>query len=155
VEWTRLEPQEFMANTLGWAESIRSEGAVREPYDLPSALVHEADIGAVAATALLEDGHVGQAYNLTGPATFTPSERLAVLGDALGRSLSFVPITHQAAIDRLVAVGVGQAEADYVVGWYADNDAPSRTVVDTVEQVLGRPPRTFHQWVEEHLDRFG
>ncbi|MFC7590639.1 SDR family oxidoreductase [Nonomuraea antimicrobica] len=26
VEWTRLEAQEFMCNTLAWAESIRAEG---------------------------------------------------------------------------------------------------------------------------------
>ncbi|MEV4086826.1 NAD(P)H-binding protein, partial [Nonomuraea fuscirosea] len=56
VRWTRLEPQEFMSNALTWADSIRAEGVVREPYDHPGALVHEADIGAVAAVALLDDG---------------------------------------------------------------------------------------------------
>ncbi|OLT03384.1 hypothetical protein BJF90_26125 [Pseudonocardia sp. CNS-004] len=59
VEWTRLEPQEFMSNTLTWVESIRAEGVVREPYDIPGAVVHEADIAAVAAVALLDGGHSG------------------------------------------------------------------------------------------------
>lgn len=154
VQWTRLEPQEFMSNTLTWIDSVRSEGVVREPYDFPSALVHEADIGAVAATALLEDGHAGRAYNLTGPESLTPRERIAALSRAIGRDITFVPITHEQAVDRLTATGVSQADAEYVVGWYAAPSKESTTVVDTIEQVTGRPARTFEQWVAEHAERF-
>ncbi|MFD7631479.1 NmrA family NAD(P)-binding protein [Streptomyces sp. NPDC059851] len=154
VEWTRLEPQEFMSNTSNWADSVRSEGVVREPYDFPSALVHEADIAAVAAVALLEDGHVGWAYNLTGPEALTPRERIAVLSKAIGREVGFVPITHEQAVERLTATGVSRADAEYVVGWYARPTEDSTTVVDTVERVTGRPARTFGQWVDEHVDRF-
>jgi uncharacterized protein YbjT (DUF2867 family) len=154
VEWTRLEPQEFMSNTLNWIESVRSEGIVREPYDFPSALVHEADIAAVAAVALLDDGHAGRAYNLTGPEPLTPRERIAILSRAIRRDIVFAPITHEQAVDRLMATGVSRADADYVVGWYAAPDDASTTVVDTVEQVTGRPARTFAQWAAEHAGRF-
>ncbi|TDC21404.1 NAD-dependent epimerase/dehydratase family protein [Streptomyces sp. 8K308] len=152
--WTRLEAQEFMSNTLTWADSIRAEGVVREPYDHPSALVHEADIGAVAATALLDDGHAGNAYNLTGPESLTTSERVALLSRALGRDIDFVRITHEQAVDRLMSTGVSRADAEYVVGWYAEPPAEATTVADTVERVTGRPARTFAQWVAEHADRF-
>ncbi|MFF5110553.1 NmrA family NAD(P)-binding protein [Streptosporangium sp. NPDC000509] len=154
VEWTRLEAQEFMSNTLTWAESIRAEGVVREPYDLPSALVHEADIAAVAAVALLDDGHTGQAYNLTGPDPLTPSERVAILSRTLRRDIAFEPMTHEQAIDRLTATGVSRKDAEYVVGWYAESSDSSKTVDDTVVRVTGRPARTYTQWVDEHADRF-
>ncbi|SPE62201.1 NAD(P)H azoreductase [Streptomyces netropsis] len=154
VQWTRLEPQEFMSNTLTWVDSIRTEGIVREPYDLPSALVHEADIGAVAAVALLDDGHAGRAYNLTGPQPLTPRERIAILSRTIRRGIDFAPITHEQAVDRLMATGVSRADAEYVVGWYAAPGDDATTVVDTVEQVTGRPPRTFTQWAAEHAERF-
>ncbi|MFJ8085877.1 NmrA family NAD(P)-binding protein [Streptomyces sp. NPDC096205] len=154
VTWTRLEPQEFMSNTLTWTDSVRDEGVVREPYDLPSALVHEADIAAVAAVALLEDGHAGRAYNLTGPEALTPRERVAMLSRAVGRELSFVPLTHEQAVERLMATGVSRADADYVIGWYASPPEEAATVVDTVERLTGRPARTFAQWLAEHADRF-
>ncbi|RDI51091.1 NmrA family NAD(P)-binding protein [Nocardia mexicana] len=154
VEWTRLEPQEFMSNTLTWAESIRSEGVVREPYDFPSALVHEADIAAVAAAALLDDGHSGRAYNLTGPESLTPRERIAMLSRTVDRDIAFVPITHEQAVDRLIASGVSRADADYVIGWYSAPGEDSMTVVDTVERVTGRPARTFAHWLAEHAERF-
>lgn len=154
VEWTRLEPQEFMSNTLTWIESIRAEGVVREPYDLPSALVHEADIGAVAGAALLDEGHAGRAYNLTGPESLTPRERIAVLARAIRRDIAFLPITHEQAVARLTAAGVPREDADYVIGWYAAASEDSRTVVDTVERLTGRPARTFAQWAAEHATRF-
>ncbi|MEU8385105.1 NAD(P)H-binding protein, partial [Streptosporangium sp. NPDC048865] len=60
VEWTRLQPVDFMANTLAWAPAIRTEGEVREPFaDVPGGLVDEADVGAVATTVLVRGGHAG------------------------------------------------------------------------------------------------
>ena len=33
LEWTQLQPLEFMANTLSdWAEPLRTRGVIREPY---------------------------------------------------------------------------------------------------------------------------
>ncbi|MFD7657821.1 NmrA family NAD(P)-binding protein [Actinosynnema sp. NPDC059797] len=154
VEWTRLEAQEFMSNTLTWAGSIRAEGVVREPHDSPSALVHEADIAAVAVAALLDDGHAGRAYNLTGPQPLTPRERIAVLSRALGRDIAFERITHEQAVDRLTATGVPRPDAEYVIGWHASPPPEAVAVDGTVEEVLGRPARTFAQWVAEHADRF-
>ncbi|WP_326557687.1 hypothetical protein [Micromonospora sp. NBC_01796] len=53
-----------------------------------------------------------------------------------------------------MATGVSREDAEYVVGWYAASSDASTTVVDTVEQVTGRPARTFAQWVAEHAERF-
>ncbi|WP_327093607.1 NmrA family NAD(P)-binding protein [Nocardia vinacea] len=154
VAWTRLEPQEFMSNALTWVDSIRDEAVVREPFDFPSAIVHEADLGAVAATALIEDGHAGRAYNLNGPQALTTRERVAMLADALGRDLAFEQISNEQAVERLRQQGVSRADAEYVVGWYADPPESARTPDGTVERILGRPARTFAEWVAEHKNRF-
>jgi hypothetical protein len=108
----------------------------------------------VAAIALLDDGHSGRAYNLTGPEPLTPRERIALLSRATGRDIAFVPITHEQAVDRLAATGVSRADAEFVIGWYADPGAAAVTVDPTVERVTGRAARTFDEWVAEHLDRF-
>ncbi|WP_454195315.1 NmrA family NAD(P)-binding protein [Nocardia sp. Marseille-Q1738] len=154
VAWTRLEPQEFMSNALTWVDSIRAEAVVREPFDLPSAVVHPADLGAVAATALIEDGHAGRAYNLTGPQALTTSERVAMVADALGRDLAFEQISYEQAIERLQQTGVSRADAEYVVGWHADPPESARTPDGTLERILGRPAHTFAEWVTEHKDHF-
>jgi uncharacterized protein YbjT (DUF2867 family) len=154
VAWTRLEPQEFMANALTWAESVRAEGVVREPFDLPSAVVHEGDLGAVTAIAHTEDGHAGRAYNLNGPEALTTGERVALLAGALGRDIAFEQIGRERAIERMLREGVSRADAEYVVGWHADPPPEARIPDGTVERILGRPARTFADWLREHTERF-
>ncbi|MFJ8961818.1 hypothetical protein ACIRG5_20760 [Lentzea sp. NPDC102401] len=62
---------------------------VREPFAYArSALVHEGDIGAVAAAVLVRGGHGGRACTLTGPEALSVPEQVAVVGsveDVLGR----------------------------------------------------------------------
>jgi uncharacterized protein YbjT (DUF2867 family) len=52
------------------------------------------DIAAVASAALLEDGHVGKAYELTGPETVTRAERVRLIGEALGRDIAEWAVKH-------------------------------------------------------------
>jgi uncharacterized protein YbjT (DUF2867 family) len=46
-----------------------------------------ADIAAVAALALTEDGHQGREYALTGDEAFTVTEQVRVLAEAIGRDI--------------------------------------------------------------------
>jgi hypothetical protein len=71
----------------------------------------------------------------------------------VSRITPYSPITHEQAVDRLVATGVPRADAEHVVGWYAAPSDSSTTVVDT-QQVTGHAARTFAQWAAEHAERF-
>ncbi|MBB5953526.1 uncharacterized protein YbjT (DUF2867 family) [Saccharothrix tamanrassetensis] len=167
LEWTQLRPGEFMANTLAdWGPPLRADGVIREPHgDRPSAPVHEADIAAVAATALTGEGHHGKTYPLTGPELLTPRVKLRHLADATGRDLVFEELTpeqaralwteHPPALQIFRIAPGGPAEkADFVLRLYGDIPAEGRTLTDTVERVTGRPARTFAQWATEHADAF-
>ncbi|MEV8441934.1 NAD(P)H-binding protein [Actinosynnema sp. NPDC051121] len=167
LEWTQLRPLEFMANTLAdWGPPLRADGVIREPHgDRRSALVHEADIAAVAATALTTDGHAGQTYTLTGPEALSPRDKVRHLADATGRDLRFEELTpHQARelwtahppslqLYR-VAPGGPEEKADFVLTLYGNVPESGSTVSDTVERVTGRPARTFAEWAAEHADAF-
>lgn len=90
MAWTILRPYEFMSNTARWAEQLRAGDVVRAPFANTSvAVIDPRDIGAVAATALLEEGHAGKSYRLSGPQSLLPEERVRILGAALGRKLRF------------------------------------------------------------------
>jgi uncharacterized protein YbjT (DUF2867 family) len=153
--WTTLQPQEFMSNALLWTGSIKDEGVVREPFGATrSAMIHEADIGAVAARTLTEDGHAGKEYVMTGPEILDMPRKLAVLGEALGRDIRFVELTERQARERMRQGGASQEAIDHVIGWYADPPEEAYTVTDTVERILGRPARTFAQWARENAGAF-
>ncbi len=155
LEWTHLQPVEFMANTLHWAESIRAEGVVREAFGgRLSAMIHEADIGAVAATVLSEEGHAGKTYTLTGPEALTPPQMVHTIGAAIGRDLQFVELTEAQARARWRASGYPDEAIEFFVFVQRDTPPVGYTVVPTVERVTGRPARTFAQWAAEHAGAF-
>jgi uncharacterized protein YbjT (DUF2867 family) len=155
LEWTQLQPVEFMSNALLWADSIRSEGVVREPFpNNLNAMIHEADIGAVAAKALVEEGHAGKTYTLTGPEALTIPDKIRIISDAIGRDIRFIELTKEQARERLIKSGVDDDMADHVIGWYENPPKHAYTVVPTVEEITGRSARTFTQWASEHIADF-
>ncbi|MEV6859840.1 NmrA family NAD(P)-binding protein [Streptosporangium subroseum] len=173
LEWTHLKPIEFMSNTLAdWGERLRADGVIREPYgDRKGASVHESDIGAVAATALTEDGHAGKAYTITGPEVLTPRDKIRILGEATGRDLRFEELTPDQTRKQWVEEGrppemllfkvfgdnpeIGYRErVEFLLRVYGSDNKLGSTVTDVVEKVTGRPARTFAQWATEHADDF-
>jgi uncharacterized protein YbjT (DUF2867 family) len=154
VAWTHLEPGEFMSNALDWAEEIRTEGAVRDAHpDATNAPIDMRDIAAVAAVALLSDGHEGRSYPLTGPESLTRAQWVAAIGAALGREVPFVELTQEEAIARKAA-HMGEENARWYVEGRAQLVEHPQRANRTVEEVLGRPATTFAQWARDNVDAF-
>lgn len=167
-EWTHLRPGEFASNTLRmWGPSIRAERVVRHHQpDWRGLPMHEADIAAVGVAALLEDGHHGKAYDLTGPARVSPREQVRMIGDALGEEVRLEVVTPEEARDILKSLGGWAAEnADFLTGFedYSPAEIPDHTPEEwdemikplpTVEEVLGRPARTYAEWARDHVGGF-
>ncbi|SDM06422.1 NAD(P)H-binding protein [Nonomuraea jiangxiensis] len=150
LAWTFLRPAAFMSNTLRWLPQLRAGDVVRDAFgDVPIASIDPADIAAVAALALLEPGHEGRAYSLTGPQALLPAARVRILGRALGRDLRFEALSDEDAWAEMSAT----TPVEYVkafFSFYRDHTIDETTVHPTVEQLTGRPPRTFDQWVTTH-----
>lgn len=155
VDWTVLMPVEFMANALEWAAGITATGEVREPFvSRLSAMVHEGDIGAVAAVALTEEGHAGQEYMITGPEVLTVGDKVKTLAAAVGRKIALVELTEEEAVAQWRAAHLTQDVIDFLLEAYGNTPEVGRTVSGTVEKVTGRPARTFAQWTAEHAGAF-
>ncbi|GAA3141833.1 NAD(P)H-binding protein [Planomonospora alba] len=170
LEWTHVRPCGFMTNMLQlWAPSIRAERVVRYPFaDEPMNLIHEADIAAVAVAALLRGGHHGKAYTVTGPGLVTVREQVAAIGAALGEEVRYEEVSRERARELLKAQGGFAAEsADLMLGFveyggedpegggYADQDwSALMRVWPDVEQVTGRPPRSYAAWARDHVSDF-
>ncbi|MER7083017.1 SDR family oxidoreductase [Saccharopolyspora kobensis] len=155
LEWTHLVPVEFMSNALEWADSVRAGGVIREPYpEAASAMVHPADIAAVAMAALTTDGHSGQEYWLTGPEALTVPEKVRVLGAALGRELRYVEQSEAEAVEQWRAAGFTAEEIGFFQQMRKDPPIDGRTVLPTVQEVTGHPARTFASWAQENAEAF-
>ncbi|UNO38625.1 NAD(P)H-binding protein [Streptomyces sp. MST-110588] len=157
LRWTRLRPSTFAANTLWWAGQVRGGDVVEGAYGgVPMALLHEADIAAVAVRALTGDGHAGQTYVLTGPEILTQVEQVHIIGEVLGRPLRWRELPRQAAKARLLADDdFPDSFADTLLDGYAGMlTAPPPVLTSTVEAVTGTPARTYRDWVADHAADF-
>jgi uncharacterized protein YbjT (DUF2867 family) len=150
LAWSVLRPSAFMSNTLEWVPQLRAGDLVRAPFaGVRAATVDPADIAAVAALALLDPGHGGQTYRLTGPEALLPPDRVAVLAEVLGRPLRFAGQRDDDARAEMSA----SMPAEYVdafFSFYVEGTLDESPVLPTVAELTGRPARTFRQWAEAH-----
>jgi uncharacterized protein YbjT (DUF2867 family) len=154
---TLLRPGGFMTNALDWVPTIHKGGYVLDPVGPGRyAPIDPADIAAVAALALTEDGHQGKEYVLTGDETFTVTEQVRIIADAIGRDIEVREVATPAeAVQSRFPNGAPQALADAITEGFTLMRADTigfRT--DTVQQLLGRRPRTFADWCARHAKEF-
>ena len=147
LEWTILRCADFAANTLVWAPQIRASCVVRGAYgDAATSTIHEWDVGAVAARALVNAEHGGRSYVLTGPQSLTQRDKVRLIGQAIGIPLSWQEISPQQVRRAMIAQDLPEEVPDRLLGYMADRVHQPGPRSTAVEQILGRPARTFAEW---------
>ncbi|WP_327141749.1 SDR family oxidoreductase [Nocardia sp. NBC_01327] len=156
IDWTMVRPLGFMSNALHWAPGIRAVDTVRAPYGQGRiAVVDPEDIAAVAVAALTETGHAGRIYTLSGPQALAPGEQTGILAEVLGRPLRYEEISAAEAHTALLGFGVAPDMADAIMSLRATALESFTSVVHpSVEEVTGRPPRSFAEWATAHRAEF-
>jgi uncharacterized protein YbjT (DUF2867 family) len=153
--WTFLRPTGFAANTLMWADQIRSYGVVRWPYGAAArSLVHEHDLAAVAVRVLTEDRHAGQRYLLTGPEVVTQAEQVHIIGEVTGRPVRWEELAPEEARRELLAAWGDPSFVDSALATWAGLVTQPEPVTRVVEEIIGVPARPFRQWAGDHISDF-
>jgi uncharacterized protein YbjT (DUF2867 family) len=156
LEWVSLRASFFAVNTLqAWGAQIRAGDVVRGPFaTFAEAPIHERDLAGIGARALLTDELVGQRPVLTGPRSHTHEEMVAIIGDVTGRPLSYHEIPPEAAKQGMTRNGFPEPFVDALMARYAKGVGQAALVSGAVERILGRPARTYAQWVADHAAAF-
>ncbi|MFJ9587778.1 NAD(P)H-binding protein [Streptomyces acidicola] len=154
ADFTILRPGGFASNALAWAESVRAQRTIFAPFgDVALPVIDPADIAAVAAAALHEEGHAGRTYELTGPEAISPRQQAAVISQSLGDDVTFVELSREQAQAHMA-----QFMPEEVIDGTLDIlgvPLPAEQVISPdTESVLGRPARPFGEWVARNLLAF-
>lgn len=151
LEWTILQPSWFMQNFSegGFLESVLAgevsapDSGAQEPW------VDLDDVADVAVAALLEDGHAGQVYEITGADLLTWTEAVSEISAVTGRAITYKTITPQEFEATLVAAGFPKSDAEFVAVLVAEIlDGKNAKTSDGLQRALGREPRSFRQFAE-------
>ncbi|WP_438853941.1 SDR family oxidoreductase [Agromyces sp. M3QZ16-3] len=111
------------------------------------------DYAEAAAVVLLEDGHVGEVYELGGDEPWTFAELAAAASEVLGRDVAFVDQSPAERVAALVAAGLDEGTAGFVAaidegiarGDLAESDG-------TLARLLGRPTTPLVEALRDLVD---
>jgi uncharacterized protein YbjT (DUF2867 family) len=152
---TILRPNWFMQNFAEpgfFLEAVRDQGEITLPAaGRPVSFVDTRDIAEVAAAALLEPGHAGKHYTLTGPEALTFAEAVRQIGRVAGHLVHHddPPLDHY--LKTLADKGTPQKTIDYYRRIYGCIQQGRAAVVSPdVERVTGHEPRGFSAFVDEN-----
>ena len=154
LAWTFLRPFGFMSNTLQWVPQLQAGGVVRAPWaEVPIAMIDPHDIAAVAAVAFTSAGHDGRHYTLSGPGPLRPADRVRILGEVLGRDLTFESQPDDEARAEM-SKSMAAEYVDAFFSFYSEGTLDESHVRPDVSDVTGRPPRSFRRWAQAHTSMF-
>jgi uncharacterized protein YbjT (DUF2867 family) len=132
-----------------WRDYVLSGEVALPAGETPEPFVDVDDVADVAVAALTEDGHVGQLYELTGPRLLTFAEAVDEISRAVGRKISYVPVS----IEEVVAAAYEDVPGEvielltYLFGEILDGR--NAHVTDGVQRALGRQPRDFADYARD------
>lgn len=154
LRWTVLRPVGFHSNALRWLDQLTEGDVIRGPWpEIGIASVDPGDIAAVAASALTVGELDARALRLTGPEALTPAERVAILGDVLDRPLRFEPQSDEESRAKMLDSTPPEL-VDSFFRFFSEGETDETSVSSTVEQVTGRPPRSFAEWAAANAESF-
>jgi NaMN:DMB phosphoribosyltransferase len=90
---------------------------------------------------------------LTGAESLTQREQLAIIGDAVGRTLEFEEVSPDTARAEVIAAWPASV-ADMLLSAYGAAVGRPALVTSTIEEITGTAPRVFREWALDHAADF-
>ncbi|MET9323444.1 NAD(P)H-binding protein [Streptomyces sp. NPDC003038] len=171
LAWTHIRPSAVMGAVIegtypatgsDWPDTVRADGVVREAFldqgHYP--FIHEEDLAAVATAALIGDDYTGTVIEAVGPPLSTRS-RVRSIAAALRCDIDTVQLAPDES--RAIWQHLGWPDGAIDVTLYALEEYGARFAElaqwtldqqPSVQDIIGRPPRTYDDWVSENIDAF-
>lgn len=154
IDWTILRNGVYLDPLADWAPALAEEG--RLPYPVRRgrvAYISRDDLAAASAAALLQDGHGGRVYELTGPEAVSMPQLAAALAAASRAPIAFDPVseTEFGAICRRDDIPE-DAIAILASMYRAVDSGEFARVSDHVELLTGAPAESVESYLRRAIE---
>jgi uncharacterized protein YbjT (DUF2867 family) len=145
ADWTIVRCAFFNQNfSEGFADAVRRGTLTMPVGDTREPFVDADDIAEVVVAALTDNRHIGRLYELTGPRLLSIHEVAEELSAAIGRSVTYVPVSTEQYWLELTGLGLPVEVARPTAQLIAEVlDGRNASLAHGVEEALGRKPRDF------------
>lgn len=142
LHWTILRNNLYAHLQLpGLAHAIASGRFLSNGGSGATAYVTRADCAAAAAAALVQDGHEGRTYDVSGPQALTAADLVALARDLGGRDVELVDLSDSEFMAALRAAGQPEEMAALVTSFGAATRGDFfANVSSAVAELTSRPP---------------
>jgi len=154
LAYTILRPNFFMENfSTGFiAPMIKHQNGISlAAGDGKTSFISTRDIAEVAATAFSE-AHHGKEYNLTGSEALDHSQVAEIIGDVIGKVVTYHALSEEAMLQGARNQGMPEGAVQYMGILYAVVRAGYMAVVtNDVKNVTGQKPVTFGEFARQNV----
>ncbi|HEY9596519.1 MAG TPA: SDR family oxidoreductase [Cyanophyceae cyanobacterium] len=157
ISYTFLRPNSFHQNYITYTgETIKNQNIFYLPMgDGKISLIDTRDLGAVAVITLTQSGHEGKAYEITGAEALSNNQIAEIFSKVLDRTINYVDIPEDTARQAMKDTGMPEKQIDSVLGLYAaQKNGEYATISPIVEQITGKKPLLFEQFVRDFIEVF-
>jgi uncharacterized protein YbjT (DUF2867 family) len=162
IPYTFLRSGAFMQNFVNFfGQTIKNQNAFYLPAgDGKVSFVDVRDIAAVATEILLTKSSGSQqqknkAYDITGHDALSYSQAAEILSGGIGKKISYIDIGEEDARKGMKKMGMEDWLIDAIMEFYyiIRTGHASRTT-NAIEQITGRKPVSFEQFVRDYASSF-
>ena len=156
MNWTMIRPTFFTQNFLTAARTIAvSDEIVLALGDAVVAPTDLRDVAEVIRLVLTDDAHLNKSYDLTGPEALSLAQVAEKFSKVLGREIRYVAQPVEEFRKILTQVGLPEWRVNAVCDEFTLlSKKASMQTTDTIQQLLGRPPRSVEQFVKDHIELY-
>jgi uncharacterized protein YbjT (DUF2867 family) len=127
-----------------FVDAVREGALALHAGDVVEPFVDLEDLADVITAALVDDRHIGETYDVTGPELLTFGQAVDAIAAASGRDVQYVAVTADEFLAGARAAGVPEEEAVGLMEVFsAVLDGRNASLGDGVQRALGREPHSF------------
>ncbi len=160
IGWTLISPNSVMETSfLSNKDTIKFVNAL---FGISGhakiGLVALKDISKATAKVILSEGHFGQNYELTGPASISMYQIAEIFSQVLERKIKYYDLTEEQMMKLLMKYQPGMKKEEieleilcHLRAWKKGN---ADLVTDTFKRLTGNEPTSFSEFVKDYYDDF-
>lgn len=154
IDWTILRNGMYLDPLADWAPELARQG--RLPYPVQSgrvAYISRDDLAMASAGALMQEGHSGRVYELTGPEAVSMPQLASALAVASGTPIVFDCVSESEFEDICRGDGIPDEVIAILASMYrAVDHGEFGQVTGHVELLSGTPAETVESYLRRALD---
>ena len=146
----------FMQNTLSAAQTVASEGTIYMPMKNGKVgIIDVRDVAEAVALILTSDGHEGESYLLTGPASISIQDVADTLSKVLGKEVRYVNVPPEAAKEAILGGGMPDWIADGIIETAgALSEGLGDYTTDDFEKLTGHRANSYETFARDFAQAF-